>query len=222
MEPIVIEIEGIDNCGKTTLINKIVKRLQEEKDIMPYVFSEIDYAVPISGEIVAQAVNPKSGLDDYEREQAFCITSTISNLYHANQVRPNAVVIKDRGLLSQIAYSRACLNDQDWESASQSIKTMVNNPSIRGFNKHPEVFFLNVSPQTVLNRLQEGAWKSGDVIENQGKELQEKVYNAYTSKELMESVGVTPGNVNINYCGPDIIEDMIMKYINNELLKRSI
>lgn len=111
----VIKIDGIDGCGKTTIISSLYnKYIEQGKSV--FVISEFagkEYSNDtISKELRTFIEREENGLDELERETIFTLISRRTNLYLIPKLHKDYdIIITDRSELANYTYGLAINDD---------------------------------------------------------------------------------------------------------------
>jgi len=175
-----ITIEGPDGAGKSTVIQQLVEKLNEEITV-PIVTTREPGGIPISEKIREVILNPTHTMMD-ERTEAL-LYAAARRQHLIEKILPalsnNQVVLCDRFIDSSIAYQGA--------ARGIGIKEVrqINDFAIEG--NYPDLtLYLDVEASIGLSRINKGRTEETlDRLDKESLEFHEKVRRAYL--ELLEA-----------------------------------
>ena len=198
-KPLFISFEGIDGCGKSTQVKKLVEFFNKTKKTA--IFVREPGGTQISEEIREILLNRH--LEDIsDRTEALLMTGSRSQLTH-EIIIPNLNkglhVVADRYSDSTLAYQGGGRQiDIEWLIRLNQFATYDIEPNV--------TFYIDVLPEEALKRKNQ----EKDRIEMAGIELQSRVRNAYLeiAKRFQSRYLIIDGHDSI-----DNIHDIIISHI---------
>lgn len=175
-----ITIEGPDGAGKSTVIQQLVEKLNEEITV-PIVTTREPGGIPISEKIREVILNPTHTMMD-ERTEAL-LYAAARRQHLIEKILPalsnNQVVLCDRFIDSSIAYQGAARG-----IGIQEVR-QINDFAIEGH--YPDLtLYLDVEASIGLSRINKGRTEETlDRLDKESLEFHEKVRQAYL--ELLEA-----------------------------------
>lgn len=162
-----VTVEGLDGCGKTTLVNRLVSYLQE---------NEISYArlsmVP-AGEI-RNAILHDHSLSPTQRLVLLLTAAESVRQQVEDNLREGHFVLCDRGYDSFLAYQAF------GENLDTTIADLARIELYPEFPTPDLTFYLRAPVETCLARMT-ARHVSGEVFESKGKDFYDRVYEGYES-----------------------------------------
>ena len=165
-----IAFDGIDGCGKSDQIKRMIKELNiKKKD--PFVYKQAVSGATLFGKFFRRKQSKKSKILTPKINPLIFAGDSLSNQTRLKRkITDNQIIIGDRSSLSIIAYGK---------SAFKPFKNQkVSNSFLRLFTKHswaPDlIFILDVEPEEAMKRIQNKKKPSMfEKLENLNKERKE-------------------------------------------------
>jgi len=166
-----LEIEGVDGCGKSTAVKYVVEQLR----IRGYKTLETrevgNIHIPFCSKLRELILDPEYKLSGEAMELAFSCMRTENQRFYRSVENDYDFCVSDRGLLSHAAYGEHNATREFMEDLYFNILNKYTIP--------PDmVLFLDVKPEMALARRQK---RNGfvDAIEAKGQEFQVKVLDSF-------------------------------------------
>jgi dTMP kinase len=163
----VVEIEGTDGVGKSTLISN-VEKLLKEKDVRVGLTREVGNPHdPVAVELRKIVLDPKSKLTGMEMEFIFAAMRLMKDRWLLENREFYDVIVNDRGLLSHLAYTD---HNVDKEFTNKLYRDLVVNYT----SKADLVLRIKLDTNTALERRRKRNGTT-DAIEAKGEQYQRDV-----------------------------------------------
>ncbi|MFM1525190.1 MULTISPECIES: dTMP kinase [Helcococcus] len=170
-----IVFEGSDGSGKSTILEKVKKYLDDNK--VDYIFTREPGGTKIGEQIRNILLNNDNEAMDDKTEALLFAAQRAQNVEEVIKkgISEGKLVISDRFVLSSLAYQGYAR-----DLGVEGVKSI--NDFATGELKPDYTFFLDVDPITVLNRKRIAV--KADRLEEEGNSFHERVYQGY--KKLLD------------------------------------
>lgn len=170
---ILVALEGLDGCGKSTLAAEVAKAIEKDPAFYPWVYltKEPGSKWTSKGPDIRKLVLETPDFKPIERELLFYVDASIHARFIQNQ--GNAIFVSDRGLWSHLAYLRGYLKNGDinWDVYTLC-KKLIEQVCIV-----PDVIvYLDADLDLMSERL---VGKTKDAIESNGTQFFSAVLETY-------------------------------------------
>ncbi|MGL4949594.1 MAG: dTMP kinase [Anaeroplasmataceae bacterium] len=206
-----IVIEGIDGCGKSTIIEKLKedKRIKEAGTV-EFTKSPFDSdIVPVIRKLLSTDEKSYKKYIDHDERQRILLNLFVTDIFlHSSYIRDiiantNATVISDRYFVSTLAYQ------------SENPVEFIYRSHFRETSTPGHIIYLNLSPEVSLER-----------IDNRGdkKEIYENIEKLTTTKRRYDEAldlikSVNGDNVNIVRIDAEKSEDEVYENVVTTVLE---
>lgn len=215
-----IIIEGIDFCGKTTFTGELVRVLRElGREV---VHTREPGGTPVGEEIRSVVLNPDTKCSP--TTELFLMFAA-RNEHLESVIRPaladNKIVICDRFIDSSYAYQVSANFDDDVSSANGKLITCFHDlESSLGDIPERKVFYLDILLSAVMDRMKNS--QGLDRFEKRGMEFFNKVDKAFKFRSSVREEGCVKEVLDVNVTLVELLDLAKAKAleINNEIIKR--
>ena len=144
----VIKLDGIDGCGKTTIINSLYSKYIEQnksvKIISEFAGKEYENDI-VSKEIRLLIEKDENLLDEFEREVLFTVISRRTNLYLIPQLQKSFdIILVDRSEIANYTYGL---------SINENFKKIYDIILKTNSQQNAKIFWLDTPIDTCLERI---------------------------------------------------------------------